>query len=389
MINLLAQLAFGLLAMTICLPSMQEWGAIFQVDQPAVQLTFSGFVLASGALQLVYGPLSDRYGRKRILMTGLSVASAGSLLGIFAQDIATLTAARVLQGAGGAAGMVVGRALVQDLFEGRQRTRVMAYVGMTMGLVPPLATLIGGQLHVQFGWRANFVVIAVLGFVLLIAAWRGLPAHRQGDAPDSHWLRAMLAAYARLAREPAFPLYVCVLSMSTAVFYTFLAGAPIVLRSYGVGPDRIGWYIMFVPAAYIVGNFFASHLIHRTGERAMMIGGQLSTMAGIAVMLALSLAGLHTPLAFALPLILFGIGQGFLTPPTLTGTIGMIPVLAGSAAAVAGLMQQLMGAAGGYAVGLVSHDGVTNLGLLMFGFAVGAGLALTVLLWRQSLLRPA
>lgn len=384
MINLLAQLAFGLLAMTICLPSMQEWGAIFDTDQASVQLTFSGFVLASGALQLVYGPLSDRFGRKRVLMTGLSVACAGSLLAIFAADIATLTAARVLQGAGGAAGMVVGRALVQDLYEGRQRTRVMAYVGMTMGLVPPLATLIGGQLHVHFGWRANFVLIAALGAALLLAAWRALPAHRPQGSPDSHWLRAMLSAYARLAREPAFPLYVCTLAMTTATFYTFLAGAPIVLGSYGVGPERIGWYIMFVPAAYIVGNFLASHLIHRTGERAMMIGGQLSTMAGIAVMLALGLAGLHTPLAFALPLLLLGLGHGFLTPPALTGTIGMIPALAGSAAAVAGLMQQLLGAAGGYAVGLVPHDGVTNLGLLMFGFALGAGLSLTWLLRGQA-----
>lgn len=384
MINLLAQLAFGLLAMTICLPSMQEWGAIFDTDQASVQLTFSGFVLASGALQLVYGPLSDRFGRKRVLMTGLSVACAGSLLAIFAPDIATLTAARVLQGAGGAAGMVVGRALVQDLYEGRQRTRVMAYVGMTMGLVPPLATLIGGQVHVHLGWRANFVLITALGVALLLAAWRGLPAHRQGKAPDTHWLRAMLAAYARLAREPAFPAYVCVLALTTATFYTFLAGAPIVLRSYGVGPERIGWYIMFVPAAYIVGNFLAGHLIHRTGERAMMVGGQLSTMAGIALMLALGLSGLHTPLAFALPLVLLGLGHGFLTPPALTGTIGMVPALAGSAAAVAGLMQQLIGAGGGYVVGLVRHDDVTNLGLLMFLFAAGAGVALAWLLRRGA-----
>lgn len=376
MLNLLAQLAFGLLAMTICLPSMQEWGSIFGTDQASVQLTFSGYVMASGALQLVYGPLSDRFGRKRVLLAGLTVASAGSMLALFAQQIETLILARILQGAGGAAGMVVGRALVQDRYEGSQRTRVMAYVGMTMGLCPPLATLVGGQLHVHLGWRANFVLIAALGFVLLLAAWRGLPAHQGLHPRDSHWLRAMAAAYARLAREPAFPLYVCVLSLTTATFYTFLAGAPIVLRSYGVGPESIGWYIMFVPAAYIVGNFLASRLVHRIGERAMMIGGQLCTLAGIASMLALGLAGLHTPLAFAMPLALLGIGHGFLTPAALTGTLGMVPALAGSAAAVAGLMQQSIGAAGGYAVGLVSHDDATNLGLLMLGFTLGAGAAL-------------
>ncbi|MFT5933443.1 MAG: DHA1 family bicyclomycin/chloramphenicol resistance-like MFS transporter, partial [Hydrogenophaga sp.] len=151
--NLLSQLAFGLLAMTICLPSMQEWSAIFSSSQAAVQLTFSGFVVAYGLLQLVYGPLSDRWGRKRVLLLGLAVACAGSVMAALAPDLNTLIAARVLQGAGCAAGMVVGRALVQDLFQGPQRTRVMAYVGMAMGLVPPVATVLGGQMHVVLGWR--------------------------------------------------------------------------------------------------------------------------------------------------------------------------------------------------------------------------------------------
>ena len=153
--NLLAQLAFGLVAMTICIPSMQEWGAQFGSSQAAVQLTFSGYVAAYGGFQLIYGPLSDRLGRKKILLFGLALAGLGSALGALATDLTQLTAARVLQGAGSAAGMVVGRAMVQDLFHGPERTRVMAYIGMAMGLCPPLATIIGGQLHVQLGWQAK------------------------------------------------------------------------------------------------------------------------------------------------------------------------------------------------------------------------------------------
>ena len=114
--NLLAQIAFGLLAMTICLPSMQEWGAILGGEQATVQLTLSGYLIAYGALQLLYGPLSDRFGRKRILITGLVLAAAGSVLAAAAPDLPLLIAARVVQGAGSAAGMVVGRAMVQDLF---------------------------------------------------------------------------------------------------------------------------------------------------------------------------------------------------------------------------------------------------------------------------------
>lgn len=129
--TLVAQLAFGLVAMTICLPSMQDWPALFGASQARVQLTFSGFIAAYGILQLVYGPLSDRVGRKPVLMAGLALACIGSLLAAFAPDLTMLTLARVLQGAGSAAGMVVGRAMVQDLFSGRDRTRMMAFIGMT------------------------------------------------------------------------------------------------------------------------------------------------------------------------------------------------------------------------------------------------------------------
>lgn len=385
--NLLAQLAFGLLAMTICLPSMQEWGAIFGTGQAAVQLTFSGYVLAYGLVQLLYGPLSDQLGRKKVLLFGLALAGLGSVLAALAGDLNTLIAARVLQGAGCAAGMVVGRALIQDLFQGPERTRVMAYVGMAMGLCPPLATILGGQLHVRLGWQANFVVMAVLAVVLFVAAWRGLPDHRPSTTVQPHWLRAMVSSYARLGREPAFILYVTVLSLTTATFYAFLGAAPIVLGSYGVGPDGIGFYIMFVPGSYIVGNYITTHLVHRIGDRRMMWLGQAVTLAGIGLMLVLALAGLDTPLAFALPLMLMGMGNGFLVPPALAGTVGLLPALAGSAAAVAGLMQQMLGAAGGFAVGLVSHENAVNLGWLMIAIAL-LGTAAQLALRRVQRVRP-
>lgn len=368
--NVLAQIAFGLLAMTLCLPSMQEWGAIFNTHQADVQLTFSGYVVAYGALQLVYGPLSDRHGRKPILMLGLVVAGLASVMAALATDIATLTAARVLQGAGSAASMVVSRSMVQDLFTGPQRTRVMAYIGMALGMCPPLATLIGGQIHVRYGWQTNFVLLAVLAAVLLVAAWLGLPRVAQAAPAPGHWLRSMLSAYARLLREPRFVLYVAILAATTATFYAFLAGAPIVLKGYGIGPDGIGWFIMAVPMSYILGNFMTSRLIAQAGESRVMAWGQALTLGGLVVMLALGLLGVQTALAVALPLLLLGLGHGLLNPPTLAGTVGVLPALAGSAAAVAGLMQQLTGAAGGYLVGLVPHEGAVNLGWMMLAFAL-------------------
>ena len=366
---LLAQIAFGLLAMTICLPSMQEWGTIFGASQASVQLTFSAYVLTYGLLQLVYGPLSDRYGRKKLLLTGLSVAVAGAILAALAPTLPLLIAARMLQGAGAAAGMVIGRSLVQDHFEGPQRTRVLAYFGMVLGLCPPLATIIGGQLHVRVGWQANFVLLAALGTLLLFAAWRGLPAQQNPLPPASgQWLGDMLRGYARLTAVGRFRLHVVVVSMTSGCFMVFMAGAPIVLASYGIGPQGVGWYIMAVPLAYIVGNFITSRVVARQGERRMMLFGQLSTNSGLLLMVALGLAGLKTPLAFALPLVLMGIGHGLLMPPALVGTVGVIPALAGTAAALAGVTQQLTGAIGGYLVGLLHHDGAVNLGLLMIAY---------------------
>ena len=375
-IHLLAQISFGLLAMTLCLPSMQEWGAIFGTDQAHVQLTFSGYLLSYGLLQLVYGPLSDRHGRKRMLITGLAIAGVGSAMAMLANDIFTLTMARVLQGAGSAASMVVGRSMVQDLFDGPERTRVMAYIGMALGLCPPLASVIGGQIHVRLGWQANFVILTVVAAGLLLSAWRGLPDLRPvRPHQDEHWLQAMLKAYVRLAKAPGFLLYVVILAATTAAFYVFLGGAPIVLGSYGIGPDGVGWFIMAVPLAYIVGNFLTSRLIHRAGEQRIMRWGQAATLGGITLMLALGLAGTQSPLAVALPLLLTGFGHGLLNPPALAGTVGVIPALAGSAAAVAGVMQQLTGAAGGYLIGLVAHDNAVNLGWMMLAFSLVALLA--------------
>ena len=120
----------------------------------------------------------------------------------------------------------------------------------------------------------------------------------------------------------------------------------------------------------MAGNFLTSRLIHGQGERWVMALGQGATLSGLLLLLALAFAGVNTPLAFTLPLMLLGLGHGFLVPPTMAGTVGVVPLLAGSAAALAGLAQQLMGALGGYTVGLVPHQGSRNVGWLMLGFTL-------------------
>lgn len=385
--QILGQMAFGLLAMTLCIPSMAEWGGTFGTTQAMVQLTFSGYVAAYGLLQLLYGPLSDRLGRRGVLLAGVAIALFGTWLAATADHIATLIVARTLQGAGSAAGMVVGRALVQDLFEGAARTRMMAGIGMTMGLCPPAGTLIGGQLHEALGWRAPFWLTLAIGLLLAVAAWQVLP---RGASPASasapHWLGAMGRSYARLAREPGFIAHVLLVGCATATFYAFLAGAPLVFTQQGVTPGRIGLYVMFIPGAYIAGNFVTTRLAQRLGDRRMIGIGQALSLAGVGLTLALAWAGWNHPLGIALPLMLLGIGHGLLMPPALAGTVGLVPALAGAAAGVAGVTQQWLGALAGWAIGWVPHTDARGLALLML-LLTSMSVAASVVLWRMDTCR--
>jgi MFS transporter, DHA1 family, multidrug resistance protein len=287
-----------------------------------------------------------------------------------ARNVETLVVARFVQGAGAAACMVLGRAAVQDLFTGPARTRMMAYVGMAMGLCPPLATVIGGQLHVALGWQSNFVLMAVVGAALMLTAWRGLPAQLQTrPAAGATARRNLRADFAELLRHRGFRLNTLILSTNSASFYAFLGGAPVLLGNLGVGPDRVGFYIMLIPISYIVGNFVSTRIVMRKGEAWMRRTGMGLTLGGIGVVVALSWLGLHHPLAFALPLMLLGFGHGLWTPPTLAGTVGAVPALVGSASALAGVSQQLIGALGGYAVGWIALGTAAPLALLMLAIS--------------------
>ncbi len=342
-INLLAQIALGILAMAACLPSMPSWIEMFDESQARVQWTFVAYLLAFAFGQLVYGPASDAFGRRRILIIGLLIGLAGSVAAVFAQSLDWLIACRALQGAGTCAGMAIGRAMIQDGFSGAARTRMMAFVGMVMGLCPPAGTLLGGQLHVSFGWRSSFIAMAVVTAGLLFAAWAGLP--RDGSRPGSpSGMRQLLAGYTRLLADIRYLSFCLIAAFSSATFYVFLAAMPIVLNAYGVPPNRVGWYILFVPASYILGNLLTTRIAGRVDDRRLMRIGQVLNVAGISLVLLLALAGLHHPLAVAAPLIMLGCGHGLLMPPTLVGAVGAVPALAGTAAAVAGMLQQLTGA---------------------------------------------
>ncbi|MFT4563275.1 MAG: DHA1 family bicyclomycin/chloramphenicol resistance-like MFS transporter, partial [Gammaproteobacteria bacterium] len=318
--------------------------------------------------QVIYGPLSDRYGRKRLMLLGFAIAALGSLACALATSLPALTIGRFVQGAGAAAGMVLGRAMVQDYFTGGDRARIMAYIGMVMGMCAPIATVVGGQLHVLSSWRANFFLVTVLSVTLFVTTWLSLPFDEPSGKGRAHWLREMLDSYDHLRKIPEFVAYVGILALSTGTFYIYLAGAPGVFARYGIGPASIGFFIMVVPLSYIAGSFLTSRLIKSQSDARLMLAGQFVSLGGIATVLVLALAEVASPFAIAAPLILLGIGQGLLMPSTLAGTVSVVPALAGAAAGVAGLAQQMSGAVGGYVIGLFHHEDAVNLAMLMLLF---------------------
>lgn len=371
---LLGQVALGILAMAICLPSMPSWVDTFDEPLSRVQLTFASFLVGYALTQLIYGPLSDSFGRRRVLLLGLALGTAGSAGAALAPSLDALIAARALQGAGVCAGMVIGRAMIQDMFAGAERTRVLAMVGVISGCCPPLATLLGGHLHEMFSWRAPFVAITIMTVVMAIAALAGLPADSGTDQSRRN-VRSMVMSYGHLFKDQQFLACCLVLAFTVAGFYVFLAAMPSVLDAYGVTPARMGWYILMVPASYIVGNALTARIAHRVSSRYLMVVGQWLTLLSVVIVLLLAFAGVHHPLAVAVPLTLLGIGHGLLVPPTLAGAVGSIPALAGAAAALAGMLQQSFGAAASYVTGFVDQSTALGMAGLMVLFAVLASLS--------------
>ena len=365
--NLIAQVVFGLLAMAIALPSMQEWGELLGASQGQVQLTFSAYVVTYGGLQLIYGPWSDRVGRKPVLAFGLVVALVGSLVAATAGSIEQLIVGRLIQGCGAGASMVISRSMVQDLYAPHERTRIMAYFGMSLGVCPPLATILGGFNHVHFGWQSNFIIVALLAVGLLVALYRFPETRKPQSGGQRLSYRQGLTA---LSNDTTYLRCLVIMAAGTSAFYCFLSGAPTVLGSYGVLPDGVGFFIMLGPSSYVIGNFLCTRLSSGIAPLRLLTIGHGITLLGIGGMLVGAWLGWHTPMGFAIPMIAVGIGHGLLMPVALARSVGAVPAVAGTAAAFAGTTQQTLGGLSGYLVGMISLTDHTQLAALMLVFTL-------------------
>ena len=377
---LIAITAIGPLALNIFIPSMPGMQAVFQVDYATIQLTLTLYLAGTAVAQLFMGPLSDRFGRRPVLLAGLALFFAGSVAASLSTSIETLILSRIIQAVGGSTGMVLGRAIVRDLYDREAAASKIAYITMAMVVVPMLAPTLGGFLDVWFNWRAGFITVTVISALILV--WAIALLHEtHHDRQPMPGLTGMLSSYAALLREPAFCGYAINMAFTSAMFFSFLAGAPyIMVELLDRTPSEYGLYFILISLGYMSGNFGAGRLSQRLGTQRMLVLGSVFSLLGVFVLLGLALAHVFTPLAIFAPMTMIAIANGLSLPNSTAGAVSVNPRAIGAASGLAGFLQIAIGALATFVVGSLQADSQWPMIWAMFASAwialIGFGIAL-------------
>jgi DHA1 family bicyclomycin/chloramphenicol resistance-like MFS transporter len=341
---LIAVSAVSPLGINMYLPSMPGMARALGVTFTTIQLTLSLYLGAMALGQLIIGPLSDRFGRRPVLLLGLFIFVAGSVICLSAQSIGVLIFGRIVQAVGGCAGITLSRAIVRDLYGRNQVASMIAYVTMGMAVAPMIAPTIGGLLETLFGWRASFAfLIGFGGLALAFAYWRLRETHHNRAGGES--VRKLLQGYGSLFRSRQFWGYTLVTSFVSAMFFAFLAGAPyVMIELLGRSPAEYGFYFAMVPCGYILGNFTTGRMAATMGPNRMILAGTLLSLASIAAMAALIASGLLAPIALFGPMLFIGVANGLVLPSGIAGAVSVRPDLAGAASGLSGSFQIGFGA---------------------------------------------
>jgi len=339
LLSLTASSSLGLVASTIYVPSIPAIAQGLHTSIGRVQLTFVGYLLAFAMSMLVLGPLSDRFGRRRTVLCGLVVSALASLICAASPSIEVLIAARILQGVGACAGLVVGRALTREIWGPEAAAQVIAGRAIAATLLQACAPVLGGYLQASIGWRANFVAVAVLACFAIVLMIRCVPGRGRSSRRDAD-RQGMLASYRTLIATRCFIGYALAAAGAHAGFHIFAAGAPAVLiGKFGVSPEQYGYYAALPPLGFLVGSFFSSRLTIRRGVNGMIrIGSAVLVPAGL-IMLALALLHILSPFAVIGPMIFVCCGSGLITPNATAGSLGVNPQIVGAASGLGSFLQ--------------------------------------------------
>lgn len=337
--------AVGPFAIDMYLPALPTIAADLDAPAAAAQMTLMAFFVAFGVCQIFYGPAADMLGRKPPLYFGLIVFALGSVGCAFAPTIEWLIAFRFIQGVGAASVMVIPRAIIRDLHTGPEATRLMALVMLVISVSPILAPLSGSGLIVLFGWRAVFVVVAVLGLLSFAMVLFFQPETRPPEARVRIGAGALLTGFGVLLRDPRFMGLTFIGALGMSSFFAFLAGSSFVyIEHFGLTPT--GYSVAFAVNAigFIGASQFAGRLGERFGMAAVISGATLAYMALSALLFAVTLAGVDS-LAVMMALIFVAFAaMGLVIPTTMVLALEDHGPIAGMASALGGTLQMVTGA---------------------------------------------
>lgn len=351
-LTLMAVSAVSILSTDMYAPSLPHLSGVFATTPETVKLTMSLNVLGFAVALLVFGPLSDRFGRRPVLLGGLAGFIVFTLGCAAAQSIGALIAARTLQGVMASVEAVIALAVIRDLYDEAGSVRILAVYGMVISLAPAVGPVIGGYVHVGFGWRANFALLAVLGLAAAAMVWRCLS---ESSAPDRAALNPgrVVGDYLRLFANRRFFASAVVCGASLGGIFAFVTAAPFVfIDRLGVATQHFGFYQAAIVAAYFLGSLAANRLAAHYTIAPILKAGIWISASGGAASIAVLASGLESPVTItaAMALFAFGLGPIFATAPvwSLHAARGST----GVAAALLSAVEMGGGAIGAFAVGI-------------------------------------
>jgi len=367
---LVAISAIGPLAMNILVPSMPGLEKSFGVSYGTVQLTLTLYLIGMAVCQLIYGPASDHFGRRPMLLAGMMLFFAASLAASLAPNIYFLIAARLVQAIGGSAGIVLARAMVRDVYSREKSASMISYITMAFVVAPMIAPALGGLLEEYAGWRVGFMLLAALGAAVLAAAWATLPETHVHRHTTVNLGFASNAAVLMTHRQ--FRTYALTLAFTSSIYYAFLGGAPhIVIDIMQRSPLEYGLWFISISATYMVANFLSGRYTQSFGIDRMIFTGNVIAVVGCLFCLGAALTDHLTPATLFLPVAFAGFGNGLTLPNGTAAAISVEPRMTGAAAGMAGFVQMVMGSSASQVVGSF-QDGLP---MLVFWFMAAFSVA--------------
>lgn len=325
----------SVLSLNMFLPSLANIADELRADYSLVSLSVAGYLGATAAMQLILGPLSDRHGRRPVLLASLAIFVAASLGCMLATDIRTFLLFRALQGVI-ISGWALSLAVIRDTRPEQDAASLIGYVSMAMAVAPMLGPVLGGVLDELFGWRSSFLVYAALGAALLVLCWIDLG---ETNRTPSETFAKQFQVYPELLRSSRFWGYALCMMFSTGTFYAFLAGAPLVAESMlALSPAKLGFCMGTITAGFVLGSFLSGRYASRYALTTMMISGRLVACAGLVAGLVLFLAGIINTASLFGATVFAGLGNGLTMPSSNVGALSVQPRLVGSASGLAGAL---------------------------------------------------